>query len=541
VGRKGCAIDTQQLSAALLEIEDQFSWHAHAAREHAAELEDQARQSGEELLIFRARLCQANMRMRTGDIAGAAREVWKIHEWSVGHGATLLQARTHVVWANIHRILGDFAQSLEHSVLSVELLDDDSTAFMRIWHRVKLADALSLAGSMDAARVRYAQAEEIAIELDQPRVLLAALNNWANTEVVVGDPARAHAVVDRLQQCADTHGFELTPSELDTVGAIEIENGRYAEAELTMRACIAGHHEGRDEDADALAAYLLTLARAERCLGATDRAQISLDASRALCVERGLGDVMVKVHLGQSELHAARGEFAEAFETHKIFFAAHNALHSSQQEAQARTRQAMFETTEARGEADRFREQARRDPLTGLRNRRYLDEQLPCLIEAGQELTVAIVDVDHFKRVNDELSHDVGDQVLMLTAKLLETELAVHSPAGFVARMGGEEFLMVLPGLDTAEATARLDLIRRTIGSYGWNAITDGLPVTVSIGVASLGDAPAATQSSLLSTADRNLYLAKHGGRDRVVAGTPSLDSSKPRSSFPPAGGSWGG
>ena len=158
--------------------------------------------------------------------------------------------------------------------------------------------------------------------------------------------------------------------------------------------------------------------------------------------------MLVRVHQEQAELHAARGEFAAAFAVHKVFFAAYNDLHSEQREAQARTRQAMFETAEARQEAERFREQARRDPLTGLRNRRYVDEQLPGLIDADPELTVAIVDLDRFKRVNDLLSHDVGDQVLVLVAKLLETELAAVSPDGFVARMGGEEFLMVLPGTE---------------------------------------------------------------------------------------------
>jgi diguanylate cyclase (GGDEF)-like protein len=181
----------------------------------------------------------------------------------------------------------------------------------------------------------------------------------------------------------------------------------------------------------------------------------------------------------------------------------------------------MFETTEARQEAERFREQARRDPLTGLRNRRYLDENLPGLIHTGAELTVAIVDLDHFKRINDQLSHDVGDQVLVLVAKVLETELEAISPDGFVVRMGGEEFLMVLPGMDVEAAAKELDGIRRMVRSYGWNEITRGLPVTVSVGVAGVDDAPLPTQASLLSTADRNLYVAKHRGRDQVMSGAP--------------------
>jgi diguanylate cyclase (GGDEF)-like protein len=515
----GYAIDAERLAAALLEIEDRYLWDAADSLTRATRYEEQAEELGDELLAARARLCQANMLMRNGEVAAAARRIWGIHQWTVEHGDQQLQARTHLVWANIHRHLGDAAQCLEHSLLSVEALDDDATPHMQIWHRTKLADALGLAGSMDAARERYAQAEELCATLDQPRLMMGILNNYAYTEYAAGNHERAQEVAERLQALAVRHGYELDPAVLDTIGAIEIENGRYAEAERTLQVCIARHADGHHEDADALAEYLLTLARAQRSLGATDRAQLSLDASRELCVERELGDVLVRVHLEQSELHAARGEYAEAFAAHKVFFAAHNRLHSMQREAQARTRQAMFETTEARREAERFREQARRDPLTGLRNRRYLDEQLPGLLEAGGPLTVAIVDLDHFKRINDQFSHHVGDQVLVGVAKLLETELAAVAPDGFVARMGGEEFLMVLPDLDVPEATGPIDGIRRAGRSFDWTEIVHDLPVTVSIGVAGRSDAPAPTQAALLATADRNLYVAKHAGRDRVVAG----------------------
>jgi diguanylate cyclase (GGDEF)-like protein len=517
----GRANDAEQLSAALTKIEDQYLWDAAASLETAVRIEEQALALGDERLLFRARLCQANMLMRKGEVAAAARRIWKIHQWATDHTDKVLLARTHLVWANIHRHLGDAAQCLEHSVLAVELLDDQASPHMQVWHRAKLADALGLAGSMEAARQRYLQTEELALELGHPRLLMGMLNNYAYTEYAAGENGRAQEVARRLQQVADQNGFELDPAVLDTVGVIEIENGNYLAAERTLREAVRRHNEGNYEDADALAEYMLTLARAQRFLRATDRAQVSLDRSRTLCVERGLGDVLVRVHQEQAELHAARGEFAEAFAVHKIFFSAHNALHSSQREAQARTRQAMFETTEARQEAERFREQARRDPLTGLHNRRYLDEELPDLIDAGGPLTVAIVDLDHFKRVNDQLSHDVGDQVLVLVAKLLETELAAVCPDGFVARMGGEEFLMVLPGTAADQATIQLDIVRRAVRCYDWAELTRGMPVTVSIGVAGLGDLPNPSQASLLSTADRHLYVAKHAGRDRVVATPP--------------------
>jgi diguanylate cyclase (GGDEF)-like protein len=177
----------------------------------------------------------------------------------------------------------------------------------------------------------------------------------------------------------------------------------------------------------------------------------------------------------------------------------------------------MFETAEARREAARFREQARRDPLTGLRNRRYVDERLPGLIESDPRLSLAIVDVDHFKRINDRLSHDVGDRVLARVAGLLEESVAAACPDGFVARMGGEEFLIVLPGTPAGRAERLLDEIRRVVSGHDWSALTDGLPVTLSIGVSGVHDTDMPAQAALLSIADHNLYAAKHAGRDRVV------------------------
>jgi len=225
--------------------------------------------------------------------------------------------------------------------------------------------------------------------------------------------------------------------------------------------------------------------------------------------------VLVRVHQEQAELHAARGEFAEAFAVHKIFFSAHNALHSTQREAQARTRQAMFETTEARQEAERFREQARRDPLTGLPNRRYVDEHLPALIARPGPLWVAVLDLDHFKQINDRCSHEAGDRVLIAVAGLLAAAVAAagEGTASFAARLGGEEFLLVLDLPDGA-AVACLERVRQAVADHDWMPVTGGMPVTVSIGASAA--TPDATQATLLARADRRLYDAKRTGRDRV-------------------------
>ncbi|WP_412742629.1 GGDEF domain-containing protein [Krasilnikovia sp. MM14-A1004] len=505
-----------QLSAVLLEIEDRSFENANTDLTLATELETRAVELGDDSLVARARVCRANLLARVGNVAEAARRLDDSYAWAVQHGDRPLQSRIQAIWSHVQRLRGDFAKCLEHAVSSVELLDDTATPHMQVRHRMKLADALADSGALDAARLRFRQAEELARELGLWEPLTDVLNNWAYSEHLAGDFVRAQEVARRLQEHAATHGIGLDPTILDTVGAIQIGNGMYVEAEQTMLTCIDLHHTGEYGGGDYLAEHLLTLARAQRGMGATDRAQCSLDTSRTLCTEGELNEVLVRVHQEQAELYAARGEIHEAFAMYKIFHDAYVRLRSKQHEAQA---QAIFETAEVREEAERFREQARRDALTGLRNRRYVDEELPTLIAADPELTVAIVDLDHFKRINDELSHDVGDQVLVQIAKLLETELTAAVPDGFVARLGGEEFLMVLPATAVATAADTLDRIRRTIGAHAWSEITGTLPVTISIGVACVQEAPERSQPALLSAADRHLYIAKRAGRDRVASG----------------------
>jgi diguanylate cyclase (GGDEF)-like protein len=189
----------------------------------------------------------------------------------------------------------------------------------------------------------------------------------------------------------------------------------------------------------------------------------------------------------------------------------------------------MFETAEAREDAARFREQARRDPLTGLPNRRFLDEHLPAMIDnaerVGAALVAAVIDVDHFKRVNDTFSHQIGDQVLIVLAGLLAAAVPASTSEfpGFAARTGGEEFLLILPGIGPKAAAPHLETLRRDITAYPWQMLANDLTVTVSIGMtATTVDT---TPSGLLTRADELMYAAKHAGRDRICV-DPELELS---------------
>ena len=175
--------------------------------------------------------------------------------------------------------------------------------------------------------------------------------------------------------------------------------------------------------------------------------------------------------------------------------------------------------------ADRLRqsvqesiEMAHYDPLTGLNNRRSLERRLPAMIESAKErgaaLTMMVLDIDHFKRVNDTYGHDVGDCVLKgFGAQLQETVRG----GDLICRLGGEEFVVVMPGVGLSEAARIAERARRTTESRDF--VVDGaassVSVTVSIGLAEYRKPWDAGE--LYRRADRALYLSKSAGRNRVT------------------------
>ncbi|RZU50086.1 hypothetical protein EV385_1849 [Krasilnikovia cinnamomea] len=341
------AAGAEELSAALLALEDRVIVDAAAGYSAAVELERRADAQGDEALLMRARLCWIDMLRRTGDFREAARQIKGIHAWARKRGDRRLQARIHLVWANIEWLSGNRARTLRHAQSSVELLDETATPHMRIWHRLRLASALAENGGMDAARPYYRQAEELARELHEWERLTVVLNNWAYGEYRSGDFPLAAEVARRMQDHAVARGYHLDAGALDTIGAIQIANGEYAEAEQTMQVCIARYKSAGVNDADELAEYLLTLARAQRGLGATARALVSVDAAHQQCVERDLREILVRVYQEKAELHAVRGEQALALDANKAFVAARDSLSRPRRRHMRFTPHAIFRTRRA--------------------------------------------------------------------------------------------------------------------------------------------------------------------------------------------------
>jgi len=164
---------------------------------------------------------------------------------------------------------------------------------------------------------------------------------------------------------------------------------------------------------------------------------------------------------------------------------------------------------------DRSLELAVTDPLTGLRNRRYVRRHLDSLLRSGAAATVLLLDVDRFKPLNDRHGHAAGDVALKEVAARLREHLRA---VDVVARYGGEEFLVVMSGAGEEEASAVAERLRAAIADRPVQAPGLQLPVTVSIGSAvARGDLDA---DRLIAAADAALYRAKERGRNRVEMAT---------------------
>jgi diguanylate cyclase (GGDEF)-like protein len=164
-----------------------------------------------------------------------------------------------------------------------------------------------------------------------------------------------------------------------------------------------------------------------------------------------------------------------------------------------------------------LRRASRRDELTGIANRRAMDEALDRAWQRfhrhGRGFAVVLVDIDHFKRINDTLGHAAGDSVLVQVAQRLQQHARASDAVG---RIGGEEFLLLLDETAAAPALQSAERLRALIGETPVPAAGQGLTVTVSVGVAVI-DAQDREPDLLLRRADRALYRAKGEGRNRVA------------------------
>jgi diguanylate cyclase (GGDEF)-like protein len=274
------------------------------------------------------------------------------------------------------------------------------------------------------------------------------------------------------------------------------------------------------------AAQRAALASVEaRCLRLAGRAEHAVtEASRAVTIAETSDDDH-ELMLALEELAAcedAAGDLKSALASARRVKAFMWAIHQRQ------TKQ-LVEETWARVDLERDRRDlqaraaaatrsAEEDALTGIGNRRLLERFLSEDAVQVSDVAFIVIDVDHFKTINDTLGHDVGDTVLCRLAQLLLSKTRVGQVA---IRYGGDEFVLALPGISPGAARGFAERLRRAVLGHDWTSIAPELHVTASFGVAC---GPAISWQAVIAAADALLYMAKQRGRNSV--GTASIGVS---------------
>ncbi len=424
---------------------------------------------------------------------------------------------------SILRVAGDHASAIE-AFEEAETIARERTDATRIGIALRqIGICCSLIGRHQQALSSLAEAADIHGDGAPPREHLAtrlslynARNRWARS--LPADSAEGHAELRRylslwLALAADAAAEGLTRTELMALGnhAITLHDvGLHREALTGLGALLPRYrehgmapneaichfemgraHESLGEHADARRRYGEAVERFERS-GASGELRDALE---------GLANVA-------EAMDDARGALAALRRVRTI----EAALDAAAAHRQASQRELRIELARLSSHWHRL---ASLDPLTGLANRRALEQWFADVkprTEQGEPVMVLLHDLDHFKSINDGFGHPVGDEVLRQVARLIQANCR---PADLAVRYGGEEFLVAMPGIDRDRAVEVAERLRQSIERHPWDRVVRGLAVTVSIGVAAMaegGDPPA-----LLTLADRRLYAAKHGGRNRVV------------------------
>ena len=256
--------------------------------------------------------------------------------------------------------------------------------------------------------------------------------------------------------------------------------------------------------------YLYTLATARLRSGDAAGALEAAEQSLALADETGQVDHQLNAATQLGRVYEALGQFAEALALQKRFHALYVRQSGETTQRLAKAAELRSETSQLRARADALAAEAMLDALTGIPNRRSFDRTVAGL--TGRDYALAIIDLDNFKAVNDRYSHLVGDEVLRRVSRTLEAHV---TGLGYAARLGGEEFVVLLPDHDTRRAVAVVESLRMALHHIDWSDVAPGLMATASVGLCSTAEA--GNHDAIMICADQRLYAAKDSGRDCTV------------------------
>ncbi|HVF65346.1 MAG TPA: diguanylate cyclase [Casimicrobiaceae bacterium] len=442
-------------------------------------------------------------------------------------------------------------EAIRHMVEGLDVLRSTGVSPQLVTMMVNLASALLFVADYVPARELASEAVELSTGFDNPRLALSARTCLADAQLHTGDRVGAMMTVDAMfaelnpaTMLPQNHYCSIAAEVYALEGRLDQARAMAVRAQAIHDALPSGHNEVH---------WLWAQACVARALDSDDVAVRSLEAAVAAADKHEHLPTLCKAGEALADRLIATRRFEDACHAQRRLFSANNRRFEKRTNARYYLLRIEHELSNVRAERDsavakrrefeelnrqlgdlnaelsrkmreveelqaRLAREAVHDPLTQLFNRRYLDSAMPGLVGSAERwatpLTLALIDLDHFKRVNDRHGHLAGDKVLRHIGRLFSTSLR---PSDIVCRWGGEEFCIVFPDTDIAGASTALGSLAAKLAtlnvSWGPESI-GGLTFSAALAVHGVHGR---TLDELVASADCALYAAKDEGRDRVL------------------------
>lgn len=441
-----------------------------------------------------------------------------------------------------HFCLGDFAEALDYLVKALDVAEQIGDRSLEAYVRDSIGNVHTSSGHPKIGLEMHERALAIHRELGDRMGEALALNNTAYTLMDLGRIDEALSAAETaLAYAAEESRCYLQMWVLDTLADVHL---RALDAELAEECArraltLAREYDSEGDEANATLALGRTACLRERW----DDALEAIERALELFERRGLTAQGYECHKLLSTIQENRGDLASALAHYKEYHELKQARVNVETQSRFENLRVAHQIESARKDAEihrlrslalereieerrvaqaRLEAQASLDPLTGLFNRSHLEvlaEEVRLAGSSHVPVSLMMFDIDHFKRINDTYGHLVGDSVLVSVAR----QLSAHARESDVpCRYGGDEFLMLLVGMNADSAEKVAERLRQLIASSPIPVGDTEIEVAISVGVATSSPDQVSGLEELIESADRALYAAKQSGRNRVVVSRPT-------------------
>jgi diguanylate cyclase (GGDEF)-like protein len=470
----------------------------------------------------------------SGDLTGALRVFLETQKLCETLNDIKAEADSLNNIAIVYGYLGDYVNSLECQLKSLTLSQRIGFRLGEMKSMLNIA-TLYLEQDKPVEALEYLQ-RSLALRSDEdPHTYALALSNMARAHRSLKNLEEALRCGQESLQVMESLGDTASASYiLNELGNISFYQQNFNESEKHFRRSLGIMREVGDLKGEAETNLLFA-----KLLNAQTQNDIALEVLEdALTIAKNIGaqSEVAEAHLALASLYESKTQFEKAYQHLQNYLSVKDQLSSDMSKKRFEALRVKFETEQTEKEKEIYRlrtvelaaanakleqlsqelfKQANEDPLTGLFNRRRLEQELSRELERARrnagKLSVMICDIDNFKQVNDRFSHQIGDFVLQRVGHILKRYVR---SADVVARYGGEEFVILFPEASAKEAHLVCDRLREHVAQAPWHELHSELKITMSMGICD--DTALVDGFAMIDQADDKLYEAKRDGKNQV-------------------------